>query len=116
VAIKSDKPALIIGETGCGKTSIVRELAHKHDHKFMRFNLTGETSVDEFVGKYTLVNGETVWQDGILLEAMKQGAFLVVDEINVALPEILFVLHSLLDDDKFVVVANHNGEIVRPHA
>ena len=115
VAIKRDMPVLLQGHTGTGKTSIVRELAKDHKASFSRFNLTGETTVDEFVGKYTLKDGNTEWIDGMLLQAMRKGHWLVVDEINVALPEILFVLHSLLDDDKFVVVPQKDGEIVKPH-
>ncbi len=116
VAIEKDLPALLIGETGTGKTSLIREQAIERKADWVRFNLTGETTVDEFVGKYELEGGKTVWRDGILLQAMKKGQWLIVDEINVALPEILFVLHSLLDDDKFVVVASHAGEVVKPHA
>jgi MoxR-like ATPase len=115
VAIKNNLPVLLIGETGTGKTSIIREQAIERKMPWIRFNLTGETTVDEFVGKYELEGGKTVWRDGILLQAMKEGKWLIVDEINVALPEILFVLHSLLDDDKFVVVASHAGEVVTPH-
>lgn len=115
VAIKKDLPVLLIGETGTGKTSLIREQAIVQKADWTRFNLTGETTVDEFVGKYELEGGKTVWRDGILLTAMKKGQWLIVDEINVALPEILFVLHSLLDDDKFITVASHSGEIIQPH-
>lgn len=115
IAIDKDYPTLLIGETGTGKTSIIREQAKARGNDIIRFSITGETTVDEFVGKYELENGKTVWKDGILLDAMKTGKWLVADEINVALPEILFVLHSLLDDDKFVTVSNHLGEVVRPH-
>jgi len=115
MAADHDMPALLIGETGTGKTSIIQDIANCRGQEWRRFNLTGDTTVDEFVGKYELEAGQTVWRDGILLQAMKSGQWLIVDEINVALPEILFALHSLLDDDKFVVVAGHNGEVVRPH-
>jgi len=114
-AVDKDLSVLLVGETGTGKTTMIREVAKKKKQKLVRFNLTGETTVDDFVGKYTLKDGETVWQDGVLLQAMKEGKWLVVDEINSALPEILFVLHSLLDDDKYVVVPQHEGEIVKPH-
>lgn len=115
VAIKRNIPALLIGQTGCGKTSIIRELALKNKRTFSRFNMTGETSVDEFVGKYTLINSETVWQDGILVRAMKEGHWLVVDEINVALPEVLLIMNSLLDDDRSVTLVNHDGEVIKCH-
>lgn len=115
MAADHDMPALLIGDTGTGKTSIVQDIANVRGQDWRRYNLTGDTTVDEFVGKYELEQGATVWRDGILLQAMKAGHWLIVDEINVALPEILFALHSLLDDDKFIVVAGHNGEIVKPH-
>lgn len=115
MAADHNMAALLIGETGTGKTSIVQDIANCRNQPWTRFNLTGDTTVDEFVGKYTLSGGNTVWEDGILLQAMKKGHWLIVDEINVALPEILFALHSLLDDDRFVVVAAHDGQIVRPH-
>lgn len=115
-AIENNKSVLMIGETGTGKTTMIRELAKTHKRQVVRFNLTGETTVDDFVGKYTLnQKGATEWQDGILLKAMKEGSWLMVDEINSALPEILFVLHSLLDDDKYVVVPQHDNEIIRAH-
>lgn len=113
-AVDLDLPCLLIGETGTGKTSIVRECALQHKQKLIRINLNGQTSVDEFVGKWLVKAGATYWQDGVLLQAMKEGWWLLCDEINACLPEILFALHSLLDDDKFVMVAEKDGEIVRP--
>lgn len=114
MAANADIATLLVGDTGTGKTTIVKHLAEELGKEWVRFNLTGETTVDDFVGKWTLQEGQTIWNDGILLQAMKQGKWLIVDEINVALPEILFVLHSLLDDDKYIVVPNNNGEIVKP--
>lgn len=115
LAVELNMPVLIVGDTGTGKTTIVKSVADKVGAEWIRFNLTGETTVDEFVGKYVLLNQETVWEDGVLLTAMKQGKWIIVDEVNVALPEILFVLHSLLDDDRSVMVSNHQGEVVKPH-
>ena len=113
-AVEKDIPALIIGDTGCGKTSIVRDIAKK-EQRVVRFNLTGETTVDDFVGRKGLKEGQTVWEDGVLLDCMRKGYWLIVDEINAALPEILFTLHSLIDDDKEVLVVNNENEIVKPH-
>lgn len=114
-AIEHNVNTLLVGETGTGKTSMIRELAAHHKRQVVRFTLTGETTVDDFVGKYELEEQKTIWKDGVLLTALKKGHWLVVDEINAALPEILFVLHSLLDDDRYVMVASHEGEIVKPH-
>lgn len=110
---------LLIGETGTGKTSLVRELAEENKMVFSRVNLNGQTGVDEFVGRWLLKDGETVWQDGILTQAMRSGHWLVVDEINAALPEILFVLQSVLDGEKlsdgYLVLAERDGSRVTPH-
>lgn len=115
VATEDNLPVLLVGETGTGKTSLVRDLADEQKKTYTRFSITGETTVDDFVGKYILKDGETVWQDGILLTAAKKGHFLVVDEINAALPEILFVLHSLLDDDKYIIVPQKDNSLIKPH-
>jgi Mg-chelatase subunit ChlI len=112
--INDDAPVLLIGDTGTGKTSIIRELAYKHKKCLIRINLNGQTSIDEFVGKWLIKGGETIWQDGVLIQAMRNGHWIVVDEINSALPEILFVLQSLLDDDKSIMLAEKDGEIVKP--
>lgn len=114
-AVKQNMAVLLVGETGVGKTSLIRHLAHKNKRPLRRVNLNGQTTVDEFVGKTLLNKTGTFWQDGVLVEAMRKGYWLVLDEINAALPEILFVLHSLLDDDRFVVLSEKDGEVVRPH-
>jgi cobaltochelatase CobS len=114
-SVDKNLPALLIGETGLGKTALVRHLAYETNNGFRRLNLNGQTTVDEFVGR-TLLNKEgTYWQDGVLTDALRNGYWLLLDEINAALPEILFVLHSLLDDDRFIVIPENGGEIVKPH-
>ena len=114
--INLNMPVLVEGETGVGKTSAFRYLAGLTQSPYRRLNLNGSTTVDEFVGKVMLDKEGTYWVDGVLIDAMRKGHWLVLDEINAALPEILFVLHSLLDDDGYVVLAEHNGEVVRPHS
>lgn len=114
-AIEKNIPALLIGETGVGKTSLIRHLSQKHSKTFRRINLNGQTTIDEFVGKTLLNNKGTYWQDGVLTEAMRNGWWLLLDEINAALPEVLMVLHSLLDDDRFIVLSEKDGEVVLPH-
>lgn len=115
-AINNNLPVLLIGETGTGKTSAIRDLAHKTQNAFRRLNLNGSTTVEEFVGKILINRDGTYWVDGILTDAMRNGHWLLIDEVNAALPEILFVLQSLLDDDGYIVLAEkEDKEIVRPH-
>lgn len=114
-AVSSNLPILLIGETGVGKTQAVRYLAWKTQNGLRRVNLNGATTVDEFLGKLLINEQGTYWLDGVLVEAMQAGDWILLDEINACLPEIAFSLHSLLDDDRMVVLTEHDGRIVRPH-
>jgi len=113
--IKNNLAVLLTGETGVGKTAIIRYLAQITNNAFRRVNLNGGTTADDFIGKWIIRKGEMVWIDGILVEAMRKGYWLLVDEINSALPEIAFALHSCLDDDKMAVLTSKDGEIVKSH-
>lgn len=117
MAVEKDLSVLLVGDAGTGKNALIYSVAKsgKNTNEVLRFSITGETTVDDFVGRYNLVDGNTIWTDGVLLQAMKQGHWLVVDEINAAAPEILFILHSLLDDDKSIMLSQHNGDKIHPH-
>ena len=108
-------PVLLIGETGVGKTLAVRYLAWKTNNGLRRVNLNGATTVDEFLGKLLINEQGTYWVNGVLVDAMLSGDWILLDEINACLPEIAFSLHSLLDDDRMVVLMEYDGRIVRPH-
>lgn len=116
VAISFNMPVLLIGETGTGKTSLVRHIAFKTKNAFVRVNHNGGTTVEDIVGRWIInQSGETVWVDGILVEAMKKGYWFLADEINAAGAEINFIYHSLLDDDNRVLLAEKGNEVVIPH-
>lgn len=109
-------PCLLIGETGTGKTSLVRHLAHHTKNAFVRVNHNGGTSIEDILGRYIInTKGETEWVDGVLIEAMKNGYWFLADEINAASPEVNFVYHALLDDDARVVLVEKGHEVVTPH-
>ena len=113
-AIEKDLAILLVGDTGCGKTATIRELAKESGKELVRINLTGQTGVDDIIGKFLVNEKGTYWIDGLLIGAMKRGDWIVLDEINMALPEILSKLHSLLDDDRKIVLNEKDGEIVKP--
>src|SRR3990167_844694 len=116
LAISENLPTLIIGETGTGKTSAVRYLAHLTQNELRRVNLNGATTPDDLVGKTLLNRDGTYWIDGVLTEALRKGQWIVLDELNAASPEVLFVLQSLLDDDHYIVLHEKDDkELVRPH-
>ena len=114
-AIEQNMPVLLIGETGTGKTHLVRSIAHKQNKELIRLSLNGEIGINEIIGKWLVSNGSTYWQDGILTECARQGKWIVIDEINSALPEVLFAMHSLLDDDHALVLSEKDGEKVVAH-
>lgn len=115
-AINMNMPVLLIGETGVGKTSAIRYLASATNTNLRRVNVNGSMTAEDFVGQLLVDKTGTYWKDGVLTEAMRNGWWIVIDEINAASAEILFVLHSLMDDDRYIVLTDHpQREIVRAH-
>lgn len=89
--VKSDMffPVYIAGESGNGKTKMVYQACAVSGRELIRANITETTDEDDLIGGYRLVNGETVWQDGPAIAAMKSGSILLLDEINLASPKIM---------------------------
>lgn len=99
--IKSRKfcPTYIFGETGLGKSLSVNQLGSKLGREILRINVNAQTCEEDFVGGFRLVNGETVWQDGPLITAMKRGAVLLIDELSALNPAYAFCLFSALEGE-----------------
>ena len=75
-------PIFIAGLSGNGKTMMVEQSCAAAKHKYVRVNITEESDEDDLIGGFRLVNGETVWCDGPIPQAMKQGAICLIDEID----------------------------------
>jgi nucleoside-triphosphatase THEP1 len=114
-AIEQDMSVLLVGESGTGKTSAISEKAKEHNRELYRINLTGQTGVDDIIGRYGVNEKGTFWIDGLITRAMREGKWVVLDEINMALPDILSKLHSLLDHEKKLILNEKDGEVVTPH-
>ena len=82
-------PLFITGLSGNGKTLMVKETCARLHREYVRANITVETDEDELIGGFRLLNGETVWHDGPVVTAMKRGALLLLDEVDLASNKIM---------------------------
>lgn len=114
LAVAQRKPVLLKGETGTGKTTLVHELAYRTNNAVRQINLNGNTTVDEIVGRTMLDANGTRFHDGIMISAMKRGHWLLLDELNFGLPEVLSALNQVLIDGKYTLVENE-GEVIEAH-
>ena len=89
-------PTFITGLSGNGKTFGVEQACAQLGRELIRVNITIESDEDDLVGGFRLVNGETVWHNGPVVEAMERGAILLLDEIDLASNKIM-CLQSVLE-------------------
>jgi midasin (ATPase involved in ribosome maturation) len=108
-------PVLLEGPTSAGKTTLVEYLAAKCGNKVIRINNHEHTDIQEYTGSYVPdKNGSLVFQDGILVQALRRGDWVILDELNLAPSEVLEALNRLLDDNRQLYIAEVN-ELVTPH-
>jgi len=89
-------PTFITGLSGNGKTFGVEQVCAQLGRELIRVNITVETDEDDLIGGFRLVNGETVWHNGPVIEALQRGAILLLDEVDLASNKIL-CLQSILE-------------------
>ena len=82
-------PTFVTGLSGNGKTFGVEQACAQLGRELIRVNITIETDEDDLIGGFRLVNGETVWHNGPVIEALERGAILLLDEIDLASNKIL---------------------------
>ncbi|KAF8309082.1 P-loop containing nucleoside triphosphate hydrolase protein [Clavulina sp. PMI_390] len=109
-------PVLIEGPTSAGKTSSIEYLARRTGHRFVRINNHEHTDIQEYIGTYVSdpKNGKLVFRDGVLVRALRQGHWLVLDELNLAPTDVLEALNRLLDDNRELLIPE-TQEIITPH-
>ena len=106
--IKSGKfyPVFITGLSGNGKTMGVTQACAENKKELIRVNITIETDEDDLLGGYRLKDGQTVWQNGPVIEAMERGAILLLDEIDLASNKIMCLQPILEGSGVFVKKIN----------
>ena len=104
-------PTFITGLSGNGKTFSVEQACAQLKREMIRVNVTIETDEDDLIGGFRLVNGETAWHNGPVIEALERGAILLLDEIDLASNKIL-CLQSVLEGKG--VFLKKIGRFVKP--
>lgn len=104
-------PLFIAGLSGNGKTMMVEQACAEAKRKYVRVNITEETDEDDLIGGFRLVNGETVWCDGPIPQAMKQGAICLIDEIDRGSNK-LMCLQAVLEGKPLYI--KKTGAVVNP--
>jgi midasin (ATPase involved in ribosome maturation) len=106
-------PTFITGLSGNGKTFGVEQACAQLGRELIRVNITIETDEDDLIGGFRLVNGETAWHNGPVIEALERGSILLLDEIDLASNKIL-CLQSVLEGKG--VFLKKIGRFVKPAA
>ena len=104
-------PIFLTGLSGNGKTFSVEQACATLKRELVRVNITIETDEDDLIGGFRLVNGETVWHNGPVIEALERGAILLLDEIDLASNKIL-CLQSILEGNG--VFLKKIGRFIKP--
>ncbi len=107
-------PVLLKGPTGTGKSRFVEYMASKLDKKLITVACHEETSSTDLIGRYIIKGAQTVWVDGPLTQAVKEGAILYLDEIAEARPDVIVAIHPLTDHRRQLYI-DKLGEILQAH-
>jgi len=104
-------PVFVSGLSGNGKTFMVEQACAQAKREFLRVNISPETDEDDLVGGFRLIDGETKWFDGPVIQAMKRGSVLVLDEIDRGSNK-LMCLQGILEGKGILI--KKTGEFVQP--
>ena len=96
-AFRQGLSILLKGPTGCGKTRFVESMAHDLARPLVTVSCHDDLTTADLVGRYLLQGGDTVWVDGPLTRAVREGAICYLDEIVEARQDTTVVLHPLAD-------------------
>ena len=111
VSSKQFYPIFVTGLSGNGKTMNVQQACALTKRECIRVNITIETDEDDLLGGYRLQDGQTVWQNGPVIEAMERGALLLLDEIDLASNKIMCLQPILEGNGVFLKKINR---LVKP--
>jgi len=111
---KNKLPFLLKGPTGTGKSRFIEFMAYRLDKKLITIACHEETSSTDLIGRYIIKGAETIWLDGPLTTAVKEGAIIYLDEIAEARPDVIVAIHSLTDHRRELFI-DKLGVTVKAH-
>lgn len=111
---RSRLPLMLKGPTGCGKSRFVEHMAARLGLPLVTVAAHDDTSATDLLGRYLVQDGQTVWQDGPVTRAVRQGAILYIDEVAEARPDVVVVLHPLTDHRRALYVERRDEELTAP--
>ena len=97
-ACRQRLPVLLKGPTGCGKSRFVRHMAARLGRPLYTVACHDELSASDLMGRFLIRGDETIWQDGPLTRAVREGGIAYLDEIVEARKDVTVILHPLADD------------------
>jgi len=104
-------PLLLKGPTGCGKTRLVAHMAARLGRPLYTVACHDDLSAADLIGRFLLKGGETVWVDGPLTRAVREGAICYLDEVVEARKDVTVVLHPLTDDRRTLPIDRTGEEL-----
>lgn len=107
-------PLLLKGPTGCGKSRLVEAMAARLSRPLVTVACNDDTSAADLLGRWLLRGGDTVWQDGPVTRAVREGAILYLDEVAEAREDVIVVLHPLSDHRRELHVDRHGETLAAP--
>ena len=107
-------PLLLKGPTGSGKSRFVEYMANEVNKTLVTVSCHEETSSTDLIGRFIIKGAETVWLDGPLTTAVKEGSIIYLDEIAEARPDVIVAIHSLTDHRRLLFI-DKLGETIQAH-
>lgn len=104
-------PLMTKGPTGCGKSRFIEYMAHQLGRNIITVSCNEDTTAIDLLGRYTIKDGDTIWQDGPLTRAVREGAILYLDEIVEAREDVIVAIHSLTDHRRELFLDAQNEAI-----
>ena len=113
-AYSAKLPAMLKGPTGCGKTRFVEYMAHRLNRPLITVACHEDLSSTDLVGRFLLEDDETVWHDGPLTTAVREGAICYLDEVVEARKDTVVIIHPLTDDRRRLPIEKRGTVIEAP--